>query len=79
VGLRVASLTFEPPDVSVARAVLIQDSAAARAGGLCGRIASRAWGVARLPAWKHAQHVDNREYADRGIVGQSMLIEMVKD
>lgn len=74
-GMRVGSLSFEPPDLSVARA-LIERSASGRLPGRIRPLAAlpaRIYSMLAMPASRHRREVQRGVFAARGIYGHSLL------
>jgi SAM-dependent methyltransferase len=78
VGLQVEGLSFEPPDISVARALIADERGFGRSRGRIRRFAGRTWSTAALSSSEHARRVRDGSYVRNGIVGQSMMVEMRK-
>ena len=74
-GLRVGSLSFEPPDLSVARA-LIARSATERLPRWIRPLAAapaRACSMLAMPSSRHRREIERGTFAARGIYGHSLL------
>ena len=78
VGLQVEGLSFEPPDISVARALIAVERGFGPSRGRIRSLVGRTWSTASLSSSEHARRVREGSYVQDGIVGQSMLIEMRK-
>jgi SAM-dependent methyltransferase len=78
VGLQVEGLSFEPPDISVARALIAVERGFGRSRSRIRNLAGRTWSIASLSSSEHARRVRDGSYVREGIVGQSMMIQMRK-